>query len=111
MKSPLFYLSARTFLLLCTFSAGCAADDTQSLLAHAKQAAGGQRRSGCIINVSSGSGLSHLWPRTATVWVRLVKVVGVFTPASRVEPAESFPRLHRTLDDLMLRMPRLWVAS
>ena len=42
MKSLLFYLSAGIFLLLCTVAAECAADDTQSLLAHAKQAAGGE---------------------------------------------------------------------
>ena len=42
MKSPLFSLPAVIFLLLCTVAAGFAADDTQSLLAHAKQAAGGE---------------------------------------------------------------------
>ena len=49
-----------------------------------------------------GGSVSHLWPRTAIVSVRLVEVVRVFTPTLPVEQAESFPRLRNSLDDLML---------
>ena len=45
--------------------------------------------------------------------MRFVEVVGIFTSVLRVAPAESFPRLHKILDDLMLNTacPVSWVAS
>jgi Aspartyl protease/PDZ domain len=89
MKSPLYYLSAGMFLLLCTVSAGWAADDTQSLLARAKQAAGGEavdriRTTNTHLKIKIGGieGTGEFWEDVRTGYFRSELQLG---PASEAE--------------------------
>lgn len=89
MKSPLYYLSVGMFFLLCLVSAGWAVDDTQHLLARAKQAAGGEavdrmRTTNAHLKIRIGGleGTGELWEDMRTGCFRSEAQLG---PASEAE--------------------------